>query len=100
MGSLVKILLLGPTGSGKSTFVENWYTITGFSSSSITSLTEYPMIFHQKGNNFELIDTPGLFDSDKNKLNRSQVMLNNLSNQLRMTKEINLVILFQKYTGR
>jgi len=87
-------LLLGPTGSGKSTFIEYYFNIKGLSSTDTDSYTYCPIII--KHQNINIIDTPGIFDSHKS----DQEIYDQIHSICKKFGYIDHILLFNKYSGR
>jgi len=90
------VLLIGSTGSGKSTFVEKYMKINGLSSFSSNSDTFCPMLFKKENDNLVFIDTPGIFDSEGN----TQDIYDKIVDTCMEISYINYILLFTRYPGR
>ena len=102
MNSLVKIVLVGPTGAGKSQF---WNFLHNDLSNSIyqvkaslNSCTSVPQstIFERQNLKIELIDSPGSSDSNNN----DEDNLRKLANFLRCKNEIHQIFLVLNFNNR
>jgi len=90
-----KILCVGNTGAGKSTFMECQSESVPLISTNITkSFTTESCIY--KLNDYWLIDTPGVFDSE----GRTQEMMDDLFSNCYEFGSLHCVILFHKWNGR
>lgn len=102
MNSLVKIVLVGPTGAGKSQFCN--FLRNDLSNSiyqvkaSLNSCTSVPQstTFERQNLKLELIDSPGSSDSNNN----DEDNLNTLANFLRSKNEIHQILLVMNFTDR
>ena len=99
---LYRIIVLGPTGAGKSQFcnfaMKDLTNSINVVSDSFDSCTQNPYsnFFRRNNINLELIDTPGSSDSSDNDVNN----LETLVNYLKAKKEINHIILCLKFGER
>jgi len=90
------ILIIGSTGAGKSTFIENYTNLKGLSSSDTQSETYCPIFYKKDNSNIVLIDTPGIFDSE----GRTQEIYDQIVDVCVDIGYINYVLLFTRYSGR
>ena len=102
MNSLVKIVLVGPTGAGKSQFCNFLHNDLSNSiyqvKASLNSCTSVPQstIFERQNLKIELIDSPGSSDSNNN----DEDNLRKLANFLRSKNEIHQIFLVLNFNNR
>ena len=100
--NLYRIIVLGPTGAGKSQFcnfaIRDLTNSVNLVSDSFDSCTQKPYsnFFRRNNVNLELIDTPGSSDSSSNDINNLQTLINYLKEK----KEIDHIILCLKFGER
>ncbi len=102
MSNLIRVVLIGPTGAGKSQFcnfihkdlTNSLYKV----SNSLNSCTKEPQstIFERQNIKLELIDSPGSSDSN----NHDEENLKNLALYLRGKKELNQILLVLSFQDR
>jgi len=102
MSNLIRVVLIGPTGAGKSQFcnfihkdlTNSLYKV----SNSLNSCTKEPQstIIERQNIKLELIDSPGSSDSN----NHDEENLKNLALYLRGKKELNQILLVLSFQDR
>jgi GTP-binding protein EngB required for normal cell division len=86
------ILILGETGTGKSNLGNFLLNKKEFKTSdSTSSVTKVPTL--GKGNNYEIIDCPGLNDSE----DKDEEHLKNIVHELKKNKNLNVILLLLNY---
>jgi len=84
------ILLLGETGTGKSTFVEKFVGLKEGTLSSSRFQSQTTMVSATKKDEYVLLDTPGLNDTE----DRSQVFMDQLITKCSEYTQIDYVVIF------